>query len=102
MNPWDVLGWIIVGVVILIVLFFIVATVFGLVVAAKETKAKSEARVEAQKLEGLILPHFKSLKVGDLFSVDYANWRVHELGTEYLPEMGEHRLYITAKTIERH
>jgi hypothetical protein len=101
MNPWTVLGWIVVGVVSTIVLILIAAFIYGVVTTIKEARDKRKAREEAARLEGLILPHFRTMAAGDMFSVNYQNWQIKELMTEYVPECNEHRLVIRAASVPK-
>lgn len=101
MNPWMVLGWIVVGAVSIVILLFFAAIAYGVIESIKETREKKAAREEALRLEGLILPHFRTMVVGDMFSVNYQNWKIKELYSEYLPETQEHQLLIKASSIPR-
>lgn len=101
MNPWTVLGWIVVGAVAVVILLIFAAFAYGIIASIKEAREKKAAREEAARLEGLILPHFRTMEAGDMFSVNYQNWQIKELMTEYIPEEAEHRLIIKAASVPK-
>ncbi|AWN03309.1 hypothetical protein PBI_CAMILLE_63 [Microbacterium phage Camille] len=104
MTPWEILGWILVGLLSLIVLAVVLVIIFFSIAISlflRDRRREIAQKKEEERLKSLAMPHFKSMDAGDLFSVDYQNWQINEIMTEYDPTRGRHGLRITAYSVEQ-
>lgn len=94
MNPWTILGWIIVSIFVLFTVTYIVAVIVRLVHGSWP-----EPKPEVDKAEFHEYPHFPSLKPGACFSGMDGVWEMIDIESEYDVEKQVNRIRITAREV---
>lgn len=104
MNPWDVLGWILVGIVGLICVIILLVVIFFLTsviafVRERIREDRKQVAEEKKKVDGIVVPYFEKLDAGAIFQVQNQPWRIEEVLTDYDIDRRVQRLQITARDL---
>lgn len=104
MNPLIVLGWLAAVLMAVLVIAVIAAVIFltisiSLFLRDKRREVKAKEEADKRMFDSAPVPYFKGMESGDVFKVDHQAWEIMTLETEKLPEYGQTRLRIMARSL---